>query len=69
MSASRLPIVTERNGQYAISIAPGTVLRWCFKLHAGRLHCVVKVDLRDVLKRYEVNVDTERDQISFPVLH
>jgi hypothetical protein len=27
------------------------------------------VDLPDVLKRYEVNVDGEHDLISFPVVH
>jgi hypothetical protein len=69
MSASKLPVVTEQNGQFAIAIAPNTVLRWHFKLHDGRLHCVVKIDLPDTLKHYEINVDGEHDQISFPLAH
>ena len=69
MSASKLPVVTEQNGQFAITIAPNTVLRWWFKLRDGHIHCFVKVDLPDVLKRYEVNVDGEQDLISFPLVH
>jgi hypothetical protein len=56
MSASRVPTVSERNGFYSVSIAAGTTLRWHFKQHDGRLHCVVKIDLPDALKRYEVNI-------------
>jgi hypothetical protein len=69
MSASKVPVVTERNGQFAITIAPGTVLRWWFKLRDNRVHCFVKLDLPDVLKRYEANVDDEQDLISFPLVH
>jgi len=36
---------------------------------AHALRCFVKVDLPDVLKRYEVNVDGEQDLISFPLVH
>jgi hypothetical protein len=64
-----LPVVTEQNGQFAITIAPNTMLRWYFKLYDGRLHCIVKIDLPEGLKRYEINVDAERDLISFPLVH
>jgi hypothetical protein len=69
MSASRVPTVSERNGCYSVSIAAGTTLRWHFKLYDGRLRCVVKIDLPDTLKRYEINVDGQHDQISFPLVH
>ena len=69
MSASRAPTVQESNGRYAVAIAPGVVLRWWFKLHDRHVRCFVKVDLPDVLKRYEVNVDGAQDLISFPLVH
>ena len=69
MSASRAPTVQESNGRYAVAIAPGVVLRWWFELRDGRTQCFVKVDLPDVLKRYEVNVDGAQDLISFPLVH
>jgi hypothetical protein len=69
MSASRAPTVQESNGRYAVAIAPGVVLRWWFELRDNRVHCLVKVDLPDVLKRYEVNVDGAQDLISFPLVH
>ena len=69
MRASRAPTVQESNGRYAVAIAPGVVLRWWFELRDNRVHCFVKVDLPDVLKRYEVNVDGAQDLISFPLVH
>ena len=69
MSASRAPTVQESNGRYAVAIAPGVVLRWWFELRDIRVNCFVKVDLPDVLKRYEVNVDGAQDLISFPLVH
>jgi hypothetical protein len=61
--------VQESNGRYAIAIAPSVMLRWWFQLHNGRIQCFVKVDLPDVLKRYEIHVDGEQDLISFPLVH
>ena len=69
MSASKVPVVTECNGQFSVVVAPNTVLRWFFKLHDGRLHCIVKIELPEGLKRYEINVDAERDLISLPLVH
>jgi hypothetical protein len=69
MSASKLPVVSEQNGHFAITIAPNTVLRWWFELRNSRIHCIIKVDLPDGLKRYEVHVDGEQDLISFPLVH
>jgi hypothetical protein len=69
MSASRVPTVSERNGCYSVSIAAGTTLRWHFKLHNGRLHCFIKLDLPEGVRRYETHIDGERNEVSFPVLH
>ena len=69
MNASRTPTVQESNGRYAVAIAPGVVLRWWFELHEGRIQCFVKVDLPDVLKRYQIDIDGKQDLISFPLVH
>jgi hypothetical protein len=69
MSASRAPTVQESNGRYAVAIAPGVVLRWWFELRDGRIQCFVKVDLPDVLKRYQIDIDGKKDLISFPLVH
>jgi hypothetical protein len=69
MSASRAPTVQESDGRYAVAIAPGVVLRWWFELRDGRIQCFVKVDLPDVLKRYQIDIDGKQDLISFPLVH
>ena len=69
MSASRAPTVQESNGRYAVAIAPGVVLHWWFELRDGRIQCFVKVDLPDVLKRYQIDIDGKQDLISFPLVH
>ena len=67
MSASRAPTVQESEGRYAFAIAPGVVLRWWFE--HGRIQCFVKVDLPDMLKRYQIDIDGKQDLISFPLVH
>ena len=69
MSASRAPTVQGSDGRYAVAIAPGVVLRWWFELRDGRIQCFVKVDLPDVLKRYQIDIDGKQDLISFPLVH
>ena len=59
----------ESDGSCAVAIAPGVVLRWWFKLRDGRIQCFVKVDLPDVLKRYQIDIDGKQDLISFPLVH
>jgi hypothetical protein len=44
-------------------------LRWWFELRDGRIQCFVKVDLPDVLKRYQIDIDSKQDLISFPLVH
>jgi hypothetical protein len=61
--------VQESNGRYAVAIAPGVVLRWRFELREGCIQCFVKVDLPDVLKRYQIDIDGKQDLISFPLVH
>jgi hypothetical protein len=67
MNASRVPTVQDSNGRYAVAIAPGVVLPWWFELRDGGTQCFVKVDLPDVLKRYQIDIDGKQDPISFPV--
>ena len=69
MNASRAPTVQESNGRFAVAIAPGVVLRWWFEPCNGRIQCFVKVDLPDVLKRYQIDIDGKQDLISFPLVH
>ena len=69
MNASRAPTVQESNGRYAVAITPGVVLRWWFELRDGCIQCFVKVDLPDVLKRYQIDIDGKQDLISFPLVH
>ena len=69
MSASRAPTVQESNGRFEVAIAPGVVLRWWFEPRDGRIQCFVKVDLPDVLKRYQIDIDGKQDLISFPLVH
>jgi hypothetical protein len=67
MSASRVPIVTEDNGRFSVCLAPGSRLTWLFVKHGDKEHCVVCLDVPDVVKEWTI-VDRLRDLIRFPVV-